>query len=334
MLHKPHPLTVFAVTFFSLILSFGAAASAAQIVINFSHVNDDDTPKGQMALKFKELVEKRLAGKAAVRVYPKSRLFDDDQLFEALMLDDVQIGAPSLAKFIKYQPKLQVYDLPFLFDDIAAVDRFQKSPVGQGFLSSFTDRGILGLGYLHNGMKQLSATKELHVPEDAAGLKFRIQPSEAIAAQFKALNATPVPSNFEQTFSLLSGGAVDGQENTWSNIYSNKFYTVQPFITETNHGILDYMIVTSVNFWESLPEDIRVEVKKALDEAIVYGNEQAEQLAISNKKAIESSGKSKILTLTKEERQKWVQKMQPVWQSFETIVGKDVITEAVNSNSK
>lgn len=332
MFHKRYSLNVIAVTFFLLLFGISPSLSAAPITINFSHVVDEKTPKGQMALKFKELVDKSLAGKVVVRVYPKGRLFNDEQLFEALLLDDVQMGAPSLANFIKYQPKLQVYDLPFIFADIEAVDRFQKSAMGQGFLSSFTDRGILGLGYLHNGMKQLSAKKELRVPEDAAGLRFRIQSSEVLSAQFKALGATPVPAIFEQTYSLLSGGAVDGQENTWSNIFSKKLHTLQPFIVETNHGIIDYMIVTSVNFWESLPEDIRGEVKKALDEAIAYGNEQAQQLAISNKKAIEASGQSKITVLSKEDRQLWVKKMQPVWQGFEAKIGKDVITEAASAS--
>jgi C4-dicarboxylate-binding protein DctP len=334
MLHKQFPLNVIAVSFFLLFFGYAAALSAAPITINFSHVVDENTPKGQMALKFKEIVGKKLAGKVVVRVYPKGRLFNDEQLFEALLLDDVQMGAPSLANFIKYQPKLQLYDLPFLFENIEAVDRFQKSAIGQAFLSSFTDRGILGLGYLHNGMKQLSAKKELRVPEDAAGLKFRIQSSEVIAAQFKALNATPVPAIFEQTYSLLSGGAVDGQENTWSNIYSKKLHTLQPNITETNHGIIDYMVVTSVGFWESLPEDIRGEVKKALDEAIAHGNEMAGQLAITNRKAIESSGQTKITVLSKEERQQWVKKMQPVWQTFEEKIGKDVILEAVKANTQ
>jgi len=321
---------------FSLLpLSFNVASvAAAPLVINFSHVVDENTPKGQMANKFKQLISERLKGKVAVKIYPKGRLFGDEQMFEALLLDDVQMGAPSLADFKKYSPKLQVFDLPFLFESMEAVERFQRSPVGQEFLTSMSDRGILGLGYFHNGLKQLSAKKELRRPEDAAGLKFRIQYSEVIAAQFKTLGATPVPAPFGQTFTLLDTGVVDGQENTWSNIYSKKFHTVQPFITESNHGVLDYMVITSVDFWESLPEDIRLEVKKALDEAIAFGNEQALQLAVGDRKRIEESQKTKILVLSKDERQKWLEKMRPVWREFEKTIGKHVIDEAYRSNAQ
>ena len=327
-------LNVFLLSFLTLFFCLVSSLSAAPLVINFSHVVDENTPKGQMALKFKELVGKSLEGKVSVKIYPKGRLFNDEQLFEALLLDDVQMGAPSLANFKKYTPKLQLFDLPFLFENIEAVDRFQKGQSGQSFLTSFRERGILGLGYLHNGMKQLSAKKELRVPEDAAGLKFRIQSSDVISAQFKAVGAIPVPAIFEQTFSLLSGGAVDGQENTWSNIYSKKFHTIQPNITESSHGIIDYMVVTSVNFWEGLPEDVRAEVKKALDEAIAFGNQQALEQEVSNRKKIEESKQTKITVLTKEERQQWVKKMQPVWQGFEQVIGKDVIIEAFNANQK
>lgn len=334
MFHK-RDVSIFCALIFLFLMSYGVPfVSAAPVVINFSHVVDENTPKGQMANKFKELVAERLKGQVVVKVYPKARLFSDEQIFEALLLDDVQIGAPSLAEFKNYTSKLQVFDLPFLFENIQAVDRFQKGPVGQSFLSSFSGRGILGLGYLHNGMKQLSAKQELRVPEDASGLKFRIQFSDVISAQFKALGAIPVPAPFGQTYTLLNTGVVDGQENTWSNIYSKKFHTVQPYITESNHGVLDYMVITSVDFWENLPEDIRDEVKKAIDEAIVFGNEQAEQLSVGDRKRIEDSQATKITVLSKDERQKWVEKMRPVWRDFEKTIGKNVIDEAYRSNGQ
>jgi C4-dicarboxylate-binding protein DctP len=309
-------------------------ASADPVVINFCHVVEENTPKGQMAVKFKELVDERLKGKVVVKIFPKSRLFNDEQLFEALWLDDAQMGAPSLADFKQFTPKLQVFDLPFLFENIAAVDRFQKGPSGQEFLSILREKGLVGLGYLHNGMKQLSATKELRKPEDAAGLKFRIQSSDVISDQFKTLEAIPVPAIFKQTFALLKSGAVDGQENTWSNIYSQKYQTVQPFMTESNHGILDYMVITSVEFWDSLPDSIRTELKKTVDEAIAFGNEKAQQSAIGDRKKIEESQTTKITVLSKEERQKWIEKMRPVWSKYEGAIGKEVIDEAYRSNAQ
>ncbi|HET7547394.1 MAG TPA: C4-dicarboxylate ABC transporter, partial [Usitatibacter sp.] len=115
-------------------IALATAAQAAPIVVKFSHVVADKTPKGQAALKFKELAEKKLPGKVEVQVFPNSQLFGDGKEMEALLLGDVQIIAPSLSKFDRYTKKLQVFDLPFLFHDIAAVDRFQHSAKGKALL--------------------------------------------------------------------------------------------------------------------------------------------------------------------------------------------------------
>ncbi len=316
-----------------LALTLGSAAVQAKpITIKFSHVVAENTPKGQMANKFKELVEARLGDKVKVSVYPNSQLFGDNKVLEAMLLGDVHIAAPSLSKFKKYTKKLQVFDLPFLFTDIQAVDRFQKSPKGQELLRSMEDKGLLGLGYLHNGMKQVSARKALRVPADAKGLKFRIQTSDVLAAQFQAIDAVPLKKPFSEVFTLLQTKAIDGQENTWSNIYSKKFFEVQDYITESDHGIIDYFVVTSSEFWTGLPDDIRGEVEKAMAEAIAHGNQVALQKAIDDKKKIADSGRSKILELTPEQRGKWVDAMKPVWSKFEKEIGKDVIDAALAAN--
>ncbi len=303
------------------------------IVIKFSHVVAENTPKGQMANKFKELVEERLPGKVTVEVYPNSQLYGDNKVLEAMLLGDVQIAAPSLSKFEAYTPVLQLYDLPFLFKDMEAVERFQQSDTGQKLLLSMEDRGLTGLGYLHNGLKQMSANKPLRVPADADGLKFRVQASDVLAAQFEAVGALPVKKPFSEVFILLQTNAIDGQENTWSNIYSQKFFEVQPYITESNNGLLDYMVVTSTEFWKDLPDDIRSEVKAALDEALVYGNKIADDLNVEAKQKIKESGRSEILQLSDEERQKWVDAMKPVWKKFESDIGKDLIDAAAASNA-
>jgi len=305
---------------------------ANPIVIKFSHVVAENTPKGQMANKFKQLVEERLAGKVKVEVYPNSQLFGDNKVLEAMLLGDVQMAAPSLSKFKKYTKKLQVFDLPFLFNDMAAVDRFQQGPAGQKLLMSMKKKGLVGLGYLHNGMKQLSASTPLRIPADAKNLKFRIMASDVLAAQFEAVGAVPLKKPFSEVFTLLQTKAIDGQENTWSNIYSKKFFEVQPYITESNHGVLDYMVVTSSEFWMGLPDDIRAEVKKALDEAIALGNKVAAEKAVADKQRIIDSKRSEVIQLTQAERAQWVEVMKPVWKKFESQIGADLIDAAYNSN--
>ncbi|MGZ8995362.1 MAG: TRAP transporter substrate-binding protein DctP, partial [Rhodospirillales bacterium] len=137
---------------------------------------------------------------------------------------------------------------------------------------------------------------------------------------------------FSEVFTLLQTRAIDGQENTWSNMYSQKFFEVQEYITESNHGVLDYMVVTSEEFWSGLPDDIRKEVKAALDESIVYGNKIANDLNEQDKQKIIDSGRSEVVYLTPEERAKWVEVMKPVWAKFEKDIGKDVIEAAIAAN--
>jgi C4-dicarboxylate-binding protein DctP len=285
-----------------------------------------------MANKFKALVEERLAGKVIVEVFPNSQLFGDKKVLQAMLLGDVQMAAPSLSKFKKFTKTLQLYDLPFLFKDMAAVDRFQQSEAGQKMLASLSGKGLIGLGYLHNGMKQLSASKKLKVPADAKGLKFRIMSSDVLAAQFQAVGATPLKKPFSEVFTLLQTKAIDGQENTWSNIYSKKFFEVQPYITETDHGVLDYMVVTSKKFWDSLPDDMRQIIKTSLDEAIALGNQVANEKSVSDKQKIIDSGRCEVITITDEERNQWVEAMKPVWKQFEEQIGKDLIDAAYSSN--
>jgi C4-dicarboxylate-binding protein DctP len=316
----------------ALVLCMVMPAVAAPIVIKFSHVVAEDTPKGKMALKFKELAEQRLAGKVVVEVYPNSQLFGDGKELEALLLGDVQLLAPALSKFQKYTPLLQIYDLPFLFNDMAAVDRFQRGPQGKALLNSMRDKGIVGLGYLHNGLKQISAYTPLRTPTDAAGKKFRIMTSDVLAAQFEAVNAMPIKKPFSEVFTLLQTKAIDGQENTWSNIYSQKYYEVQPYITETNHGVLDYLVVSSVEFWDKLPADIRTELEKALAEAIDYGNQVAAAKEEEDKQKIIESKRTEVIVLTAAERAQWVDAMKPVWKKFEDQVGAENLKAAIASN--
>ncbi len=310
----------------------GPVAHAGPIKIKFSHVVAVNTPKGQMAEKFKELVEQRLAGKVEVNVFPNAQLFGDNKVLEALLLGDVQLAAPSLSKFQKYTKSLQIFDLPFLFNDIGAVDKFMATDAGKKLLRATENKGLLGLGFLHNGMKQLSASSPLTVPEDAAGMKFRIMTSDVLAAQFQAVKASPQKKPFSEVFTLLQTKAIDGQENTWSNIFSKKFFEVQEHITHSDHGYLGYMVVTSSEFWNDLPDDVRGELQKALDEAITFGNQVAKEKAVGDKTAIMDSGRSKIIELTPEQRGQWVEAMKPVWKKFEGDIGKDLIDAALAAN--
>ncbi len=304
----------------------------AEIVIKFSHVVAENTPKGQGALMFKKLAEERLPGKVKVEAYPNSQLFGDGKEMEALLLGDVQLIAPSLSKFDRYTNQIQIFDLPFLFNDIAAIHRFQNGPTGKAILSSMTKKGLIGLGYWDNGMKQLSAKKPLKMPEDAKGLKFRIQASDILEAQFKAVGAVPQKLAFSEVYSALETGVVDGAENPWSNAYSQKFYEVQPYFTESNHGYLGYMVVANSQFWEGLPADVRQTLEKILAEVTAEVNKSALAYSEGDRKKIADSGKTQILQLTPEQRAAWQTAMKPVIAQFTPKIGKEIVDAAIAAN--
>jgi C4-dicarboxylate-binding protein DctP len=318
----------------ALATAFSTAAQAQQpIIIKLSHVVAENTPKGQASLKFKELAEKKLPGKVQVQVFPNSSLFGDGKEMEALLLGDVQIIVPSLSKFDRYTKKLQVFDLPFLFHDIASVDRFQRSKDGKALLDAMKSKGIKGLAYWHNGMKELSTDKaQLKLPGDVKGLKFRIQQSDVLEAQFRAVGANPQKMAFSEVYQALQTGVVDGQENTWSNIYSQKFHEVQKTIAVTNHGVIDYMVITNAKWWDGLPADVRKGLQQAMDEATKYGNGIANEFNERDKKRIQDAGKAKVQTLSKADLAAWQKAMEPVWKRFEPEIGKDLIQAALKAN--
>lgn len=312
-----------------LMLSFSADANPQSLV--FSHVVSPDTPKGKMAEMFKSIIESKMGDKFRVVIHANAGLMDDDEAIDAISKGDIHFAAPSVSKFDAYTKQLKVFDLPFLFSDIEAVERFQNGPVGQSLLESMKSRGIVGLGYLHNGLKQLSASKPFKVPSDLEGLSFRIMDSDVLDKQFKAIGAVPVPMAFADVYNALANDLIQGQENTWSNIYSKRFYEHQPYIMESNHGVLDYMIITSEGFLNSLGKSERRQFEFAMRMAIRYGNAVAMAKSINDRDELRQMNGVKVFRPTGKEVDVWRDSMKPLWKEYELIIGKDVIEAAYNS---
>ena len=318
-------------------LSAGMASAACddgEIVIKFSHVtNSDKHPKGIAATLLESRVNEEMNGKACMEVFPNSTLYNDDQVLEALLQGDVQMAAPSLSKFEQFTKVFSIFDLPFMFKNIAAVDEFQNSEAGQAMKTSMTRRGLLGLAFWHNGMKQMSANKPLVLPTDAAGLKFRVQPSDVIKAQMEAIGVSPQPMAFSEVYGALQTKVVDGQENTWSNIYGQKFFEVQDGTTETNHGIIDYMLVTNTDWWDGLPDDVRTQLATIVEEVTTSRNAESTTVDLEARAAIIATG-AVVRELTPEQREAWITAMKPVWEQFTADVGQENIDAAQAINAK
>lgn len=307
-----------------------ASCESGERVVKLSHVTGGTThPKVVAANNFAERVNKELNGKLCVEVYPNSTLFGDSKELEALLLDDVQMLAPSLSKFGSYTKKYGVFDLPFIFKDMDSAMSFTASKEGKDLLNAMEDVGFVGLGYWMSGMKYFSANKALISPTDAKGLKFRVQTSDVAKAMIAAMGASPQPMAFAEVYGALQTGVVDGQENTWSNIYTKKFFEVQDSTTQTSHQLLAYLFMTSKQFLDSLDADTRTKLIKIADEVTVAANKSVKDKEEANRQNILKAG-GKINELTASQRKQWVDAMKPVWKQFEGEIGADLIAAAAS----
>jgi len=323
---------LFAAATTAALLAFALQATPAlaqqTIVIKFSHVVANNTPKGKGAERFKQLAEERTKGRVKVEVYPNSQLYKDKEELEALQLGAVQMLAPSLAKFGPLGVKeYEVFDLPYIFPNRAVLARITEGPIGQNLFKKLETKGIKGLAYWDNGMKVMTANKPLHKVDDFRGMKMRIQSSKVLDEQFRALKANPQVLAFSEVYQAMQTGVVDGSENTPSNIYSQKVHEVQSQLTVSDHGYIGYAVIVNKKFWDSLPPDIRGQLESAMKDATRYANAIAQQENEDALAAIKASGKTKVYYLTDAEKAEWRKALLPVHKSMESRVGKDLIQE-------
>ena len=302
------------------------AAAQAPIVIKFSHVTTTDTPKGQGAERFKQLAEARTNGAVRVEIYPNSTLYKDKEEVEMLQLGAVQMLAPSTSKFGPLGVKeYEAFDLPYIFPNEQVLRRVQDGPIGQGLFKKLESKGITGLGYWDNGFKILTSNKPMHAPEDMRGLKFRIQSSKVLEAQFKQLGALPQVLAFSELYQALQTGVVDGQENPPSNVTTQKLNEVQKHATLTHHGYVGYAVIVNKGFWDGLPAGIRTMLEGAMTEATAYEHEIADKQNAQALADIRATGKTAVYTPTEAENAAWRKALAPVQREMASRVGKDLI---------
>ena len=300
----------------------------APIVIKFSHVVATETPKGQAALRFKELAEAATHGRVKVEVYPNSQLYKDKEELEALQLGAVQMLAPSLAKFGPLGVKeFELFDLPFIFEDYAALHRVTDGAVGKKLLAKLEPKGILGLAYWDNGFKVMTANRPLRRPDDLKGLKLRIQSSKVLDAQMRAMGAMPQVMAFSEVYQALQTGVVDGTENPPSNLYTQRMHEVQRYVTVSNHGYLGYAVIVNKKFWTGLPADVRTQLEGALAQATAYANQIAKVDNDAALEAVKKSGRCEIIALSPEERAAWKHAMDRAHQDQLGRIGADLVRE-------
>jgi len=310
----------------ALVLAPAVVQAQSPIIIKFSHVVANDTPKGKGALKFKELAEKYTDGKVKIEVYPNSSLYKDKEEIEALQLGSVQMLAPSTAKFAPLGVKeFEALDLPWLFKDDEAYAAAMKGTVGKWLFHKLEAKGITGLAYWDNGFHMVSANRPLLKPSDFEGLKFRISGSKIADQYFRILGSIPQIMAFSEVYQALQTGVVDGCENTASNYLTQKFFEVQKEITVSYHAHLQYAVIVNSKFWAGLPPDIRSQLEKAMAEATDYTNSIARKENEDALAEIKKSGRTTLHYLTDDERKAWQAAMQPTYKWAKGRVGQEVL---------
>lgn len=298
------------------------SAARAELLIRFSHVVARDTPKGLAVEHFKQLVEQRSAMRIRVIVYPGAQLYGDLDEMEALRLGAVEMLAPSVSKFGRVGfPEFELFDLPFLFEQLQNVRRISQGPIGQRLLDSLSRQGMVGLGFFDNGFKQMSANRPLLTPQDFRGLRMRVQSSRVIAAQFRALGARPVVLGFTETRRALAAHVVDGTENPVSNFWTQQMNEVQTDLSLTNHGYLGYAVVTNQRFWNSLAAPDRELITEAMREALAFGNAIADAENDRAMRSLRDAGTTRIHVVSAQQRAVLRAAVQPVYDQLSQRIG-------------
>lgn len=311
-----------------LVLGLATAPAWADepIVIKFSHVVAPDTPKGKAAEKFKQLAEERTHGRVKVEIYPNSQLYKDKEELEALQLGAVQMLAPSVSKFGPLGIKeFEAFDLPFIFPSVEALRKVSDGPIGKQLFKKLEPKGIIGLGYWDNGFSVITSNKPIHTLEDFKGLKMRIQSSKVLEATYRTLGALPQVLAFSEVYQALQTGVVDGGENTPSNIYTQKFYEVQKYLTVSDHTYIGYALIVNKKFWEGLPADIRSELETAVKDATTYCNSIAETENQDALAKIKAAGNVEFYALSDKEKAEWRKGLLKVHEEMAPRIGKDLI---------
>ncbi len=310
----------------ALLFSFVTSASADPIVIKFSHVVANSTPKGKASEFFAKRAAELTKDKVKVEVYPNSSLYKDKEEMEALQIGAVQMLAPSLSKFGPLGVKeFEVFDFPFIFDDTADLHKVTQGPIGASLLAKLEPKGIKGLAFWDNGFKSFSANSPIKTPADLKGKKMRIQSSKVLEDTVRTVGGLPQVMAFSEVYQALSTGVVDGADNPISNFYTQKMHEVQKHLSVTNHSYLGYAVIVNKKFWDELPADVRGQLEQAMKEATVYANKIAQEENDTSLEAVKKSGKTEIFTPSKEERMAFKKAMAPVHTNMADRVGKDLL---------
>lgn len=315
-------------TIATLTLGFiGTTCAVAKdvVTIKIGHVSQEGVPIDRWAKKFGEVVAHKSNGELVVEVYPSSALGGNRELLEQLQLGSLEGVISSVAFLGGFTNTTKALDLPYLFANNAAAETVLDGDVGQEIFKNLEPSGFIGLGWLATGWRHVTANKEIHAPTDMKGLKIRVMDNPLHIAHFNAIGASAIPMAFSEVFTALQQKTIDCQENPLANIQGNRLNEVQKYIVKTGHVYDTAPFLYSQVLWDKLSPEHQALIRESVKETLGWEREISakDELEIENK--FKSNGKNVVIDLTPEERQKFREAAQPVYDQFKDEIGADLI---------
>ena len=309
---------------------FAGAAQAADFKFTFAHVLVESTPNAKAAVKFKEEVERNSNGRIEINIRPAAQLGGDVEIIEQTQMGLVHIAIPPTGNLANFEPKMYLFDLPFLMPDNDAMKRVLDGEVGRELLDTLDKSNLYGVNYWGAGFRHMTNNvRPITQPDDLKNIKMRTLQAPTILATYRAYGANPTAMAFTEVYNGLQQGVVEGQENPFANIYSMRFHEVQKYLTLTRHAYHTYAAVMNKAAWNSLPDDLKKVVKDAFDVGPDYAREitDAEDARI----IAEIKDKIDIRELTPEGRAAFIEKSKPIYKEFESRVTPELIQKAMKA---
>ena len=319
-------LTLVAAAFMVATLAIPAAFSAPT-VIKIAHPNVPQHPMGQCFEKFKELVEERSNGKFRVDIYDSSKFGNFDSVVQGLQYNMLQMGSASTPNLSPFSDSFLIYDLPFLFPDYESTDLITDGPIGMGAAKALESSGIIGLGYIEIGFRNIwNNQKTVKTMEDAKGLKIRSTPSKAHIATLKALGMNPTPISWGEVYTALQQKTVDGIDIDLNLAWFNNFPEVNNNLTIVNSLYSPHLVMMSKKFQDSLSDEDKKMIMDTFQEVKLYERKLIRDGEKMIMEKLADKGVS-VTVLTDEERARWAEATASVYEQFEDRIGKDLIEE-------
>jgi tripartite ATP-independent transporter DctP family solute receptor len=275
---------VLSAALFALLIAVPAGAQAQERTIRWGHLNNSDHPISLGVQKFADILAAKSGGKLKVREFPASQLGNEMQQQSALRGGTQEMMSASTTSLAGVVKDLGLFDFPFIVSTTEQADALASGPFGQAMIDALPEKDLIGLGYWGLGFRNATnSSRPIAKLEDFAGLKLRVIPNPVYLETFKAFKANPVPMNFGELYTALENKTVDGQENPYSVILSNKFYEVQKYVSATNHTYTQNILLVAKKFWDRLSPEEQKMIREAIAETRDY---QREQTRIATEKAL------------------------------------------------